>query len=177
MKRGNYLIMSCIWCNKQILTDEPIVKNPTEHAEWLINILQNYLPIKQASEDITSIIMLFLYDDISQGNICHKSCLDFTSYTTRSGRKTGMIRRIQDEIYIPGSGVGGCDSYDHHFDHGVHHDWEKNRWTEHLFARPHDEVFVVEDCVEPLIELPSDISESEWEDGESTDEESDEDWY
>ena len=170
-------IMNCNWCKQEILNNHLIIKNPLQHVDWLNDILQNYLPIRQASEDITSVIMSFLYEDnISQGSVCHKSCLDFTSYTTRSGRKTGMVRRIQDEIYTPGSGVAGCDSFDHRFDHGVHHDWEKNRWTEHLFSRPQDEEFVVEECVEPLVELPSDISESEWEDEDSTDEESDEDW-
>jgi hypothetical protein len=101
--------MTCAWCNKDIMSGDLIVKNPWEHEEWLETFLKNWLPIKRASDDITSIIMEFIYDirdGLTYFRRCHKICLDFTKHTTRSGRNTKMIRRLKDEEYVPGSGIG-----------------------------------------------------------------------
>ena len=85
-RHGNY----CSWCSNEILPDETIVNCDIEHREWLTNLLHNWLPIKQASEDITTVIIgLFITDQWAM-QLFHKSCLDFNCHTTRSGRKTLM---------------------------------------------------------------------------------------
>jgi hypothetical protein len=175
---------SCSWCQYNIFPHDLITQNSNHHRDWLTTLLQNWLPVKQASDDITSVIIGFIYKpDIFQSKfICHKSCLDFTRHTTRSGRKTKMVRRLQDEEYIPGSGVAGCDSYDNSYNSGYHWDWEKNHWTSHLFRRPDDDDFVVGEDSGELEVISSEVlssDEGEWDsDEEDSDEDDDEehDW-
>ena len=174
---------SCSWCRHDIFPRDLITQNSNNHREWLTTLLQNWLPVKQASHDITTVILGFIYKpDIFQSKfICHKSCLDFTCHTTRSGRKTKMVRRLQDEEYVPGSGVGGCDSYDNSYNNGIHWDWEKNHWTNHLFRRPDDSDFVVGEDSEDTEVISEVLSsdEGEWDsDEEDSDEDDDEehDW-
>ena len=112
---------------------------------------------------------------------CHKICLDFTCHTTRSGRKTKMIRRLQDEEYVPGSGVGGCDRFDMGYDRGEHSDWEKRTSCYNEFRRPDDDDFVVGEDNEET-EVFSEVlssDEGEWnseEEDSDEDEEYDSDW-
>ena len=178
---------SCSWCQHDIFPRDLITQNSNHHRDWLTTLLQNWLPVKQASHDITTVILGFIYKpDIFQSKfICHKSCLDFTCHTTRSGRKTKMIRRLQDEEYVPGSGIAGCDSYDNSYNNGFHWDWEKNSWTSHLFRRPDDDDFMVSEDSEDSedTEVISEVlssDEGEWdsdeEDSDDDDEDEDCDW-
>ena len=170
-RHGNY----CSWCFDEILPDETIVNCDVEHREWLTNLLHNWLPIKQASEDITTVILGFIYEpDPWVVQLFHKKCLDFNCHTTRSGRKTKMVKRLQYEKYVPGSGVAGCDRFDMGYNHGEHSDWEKRTCCDNEFKRPYDDDFVVSEHSEDT-EVISEVLSSDEGEWESSEEDSDED--
>ena len=175
-RQGNY----CSWCSDEILPNETMVDCDIEHREWLTKLLHNWLPIKQATEDITTVILGFIYEpDPWLRQLFHKTCLDFTIHTTRSGRKTKMIKRLQDEKYIPGSGVSGCDRFDMGYNRGEHSDWEKRTSYDSEFKRPYDDDFVVGEDSEDTEVISEVLSsdEGEWESSEEeSEEESDEDY-
>lgn len=178
----------CTWCSDEIRPDDLVISSEDNHREWLTNLLHNWLPIKQASEDITSVILGFIYkSDPCVNHIFHKRCLDFTCHTTRSGRKTKMVRRLQDEEYVPGSGVAGCDRFDMGYDRGEHSDWEKRTSCDSEFIRPYDDDFVVGEDSEDTEEISevltsdegewnSDEEDSDEEDSDEEDEDDDCDW-
>ena len=43
------------------------------------------------------------------------------SKATRSGRISRKPKRFEDETFVPGSGIVGCDNYDHGYNDG--HFW------------------------------------------------------
>jgi len=86
---------------------------------------------------------------------------------SRSGRTIFAPMRLEDEIYVSGSSIGGCDHYDHGYDRGEFVDLEHE-----TDANLKD--FVVDD--EPSDQEKSD-SEEEWNDSSSEeDSDSDRDW-
>jgi hypothetical protein len=173
-----YFDRYCTWCSEEIIPTDFVVVSANNHREWLTALLHNWLPVKQASEDITTVILGFIYKpDPYVTHIFHKRCLDFTCHTTRSGRKTKMVRRLQDEEYVPGSGVAGCDSFDMGYNHGLHSDWEKRRYCDSEFRRPDDDDFVVGDKDEKSDEITEILSsdEGEWESDEEDSDEEDSD--
>lgn len=104
---------------------------------------------------------------------CKDYCLDcgeFDIKFSNSGRTIRQPRRLQDEVYVTGSGEFGCDHYDHGYDNGHFHGCQnKVQPTGNLKG------FVVDDDeFDEEIENSS-SGEEEWE--SSSEEEYDSDMY
>jgi hypothetical protein len=81
-------------------------------------------------------------------------CGEFDIKFSNSGRTIRPPRRLQDEVYVTGSGEGGCDHYDHGYDDGKFHGCEsKVEMTGDLKG------FVVDDVDE---EIENSSEEEEW---------------
>ena len=107
-------------------------------------------------------------------NICW-DCSNFNITFTKSGRTVKQPRKFQDIKFVKGSGISGCDSFDHGYDHGHHYDNERFMPDYNLNN------FIVNDddtVIKDNIDL-SDNSESEFDfDDSSSDEDSgnDDEW-
>ena len=97
-------------------------------------------------------------------------CGEFDIKFSNSGRTIRQPRRLQDEVYVTGSGEFGCDHYDHGYDNGHFHGCQnKVQPTGNLKG------FVVDDDeFDEEIENSS-SGEEEWE--SSSEEEYDSDMY
>ena len=79
------------------------------------------------------------------------------SRATRSGRITRKPTRYQDETFVPGSGIVGCDNYDHGYNDG--HFWttykdSRERAADYQYLKDLEKAKVND---EVTINLPSDV--------------------
>ena len=145
----------CNDCKECIYIGERITKTNS-------NILADMSTNKVLPEILVEIISQICGEE---QKVYHSECANVNSYKTSSGRNSRKPVKYEDEVFIKGSGFGGCDHYDLDFDGNL-----KPRTQ--VFGLKYGQNlkdFVIEDD-EPL--PPKELIESdedEWESGDETD--------
>ena len=107
-----------------------------------------------------------------------EDCANFDVKLTRRGRVIRKPIRLENETFVTGSGVSGCDQYDRRYDNGALNSFDRH-WRDY----PHSanlSGFVVDDDVE--VEVENDASEEsseecdDWSETDEEEESSDVEW-
>ena len=85
---------------------------------------------------------------------------------SRSGRTIFTPLRLVDETFITGSGVGGCDQYDHGYDDGKYYDYEREDIgnLDNFIVSDYDirEEYSKEESEEEISDWSEESDESDW---------------
>ena len=171
---GSYMKVPCAWCGKpckasvdNCLTDKrfaDLKEKLNGQRNVMPNDISNMFPIH-----IVGYINKFVFNtDLSKEKYwkwVHAECVEFPS-RTNSGRKVKEVKRYEDQEFITGSGISGCDQYDRGFD-SYFNNSEYESYGKNDFSRLGD--FVTEN-IEYEESKESSEEEEEWESGNDTDE-------
>lgn len=114
---------SCDWCGEFKKRGSIISNNKqTLFYNNVSDLISKTCVFKKLPFDISMNIRSFL--SYNTKNICW-DCSNFNITFTKSGRTVKQPRKFQDIKFVKGSGISGCDSFDHVYDHGHHYDNER----------------------------------------------------
>lgn len=158
----------CMWSEKVIKRGEIAYKYNDQMVfnKKIRELISPKLSEKGIPIGVRLLISEFYYMNAGEKIICENAG-DFDIKINKRGRVIRKPTRLENEEFIKGSGIYGCDNYDHSYDNGDVNSYEKN-WTDKSNDNLND--FVVSDG-----EINEENSDSD-EESNIVDDESCNDW-
>ena len=113
----------CDWCAEFKKRGSIISNNKqTLFHNNVSDLISKTCVLKNLPFDISMNIRSFL--SYNTKNICW-DCSNFNITFTKSGRAVKQPRNFQDIKFVKGSGIAGCDNFDHGYDNGHYYNNER----------------------------------------------------
>ena len=163
----------CNWCGFCVKRGELICQfdNQCEFNNKIRQLISPKICEKGIPIGIRLLIASYYSNNIGPGTYC-EDCADFNIKISSSGRVIRQPIRLENERFITGSGVSGCDQYDRGFD-GNEKDtvFENNTSNLKNFVVDDEEEIILNEQNDEIEEASDNVS-----DWSETDEEEMSDW-